>query len=127
MREVDEMNIKPAVGHSSHLGPRVQRHLVADTHHVELFGERMHPDTKLPDVGAVQAIDTVRAEDALLLHWHHGETLTPRWRNQPSTISGDCLLRSTIQGHVQRAVFAVPGALPVNAGLVETSLGFRCV
>lgn len=127
MRYVDEMNIKPAARHSSHLGPRVQRHLVADTHHVELLGERMHPDTKLPDVGAVQAIDTVRAEDALLFHWHHGETLTPRRRNQPSTISGNCLLRSTFQGHVQHAVFAVLAAFSVNARLVETSLGFRCV
>lgn len=64
---------------STHLRSRLQGHLVADAHNVQLLGQCMDTNAELTNICPIQAIDAVRAENALLLHRHHGEALAPRW------------------------------------------------
>lgn len=103
----------------THLRSRLQGHLVADAHDVQLLGQCMDANAKLTNICSVQAIDAVRAENTLLLHRHHGEALAPRWWQQTRGISGGSSRRKAV--HARIRVISVAFLLPV--GFVETWLG----
>lgn len=107
----------------THLRSRLQGHLVANAHDVQLLGECMDANAELTNICPIQAVDAVRAENALLLHRHNGEALAPRWWQQARGVSGGSSRRKAVHARVRGISIAV--LLPVGSGV--TWLGFRCV
>lgn len=107
----------------THLRSRLQGHLVADAHDVQLLGQCMDANAELTNICPIQAIDAVRAENALLLHRHHGEALAPRRWQQTRGVSRRPPRRKAVHARVRGVSFVF--LLPVD--FVVTWLGFRCV